>query len=57
MIRILSLAAVAASLTLASCATAPKKDSCCAKKPAETKAAGAKCESCEKGKAGHTHAH
>lgn len=63
MIRILSLAAVAASLTLASCATAPKKDSCCAKKDAaaekaccsKAKAASTKCATCEKGKAGHTH--
>lgn len=53
MIRILTLAVVAASLTLASCAT-PKKDSCCAK-PAATKAAGAKCDSCEKDKAKHAH--
>ncbi len=61
MIRILSLAVVAASLTLASCATAPKK--CCATKDAaasasccdKAKAAGTKCATCEKGKAGHTH--
>lgn len=60
MIRILSLAVVAASLTLASCATAPKK--CCAKDAAakkaccdKAKAAGAKCDSCEKPKAGHSH--